>query len=367
LAGIQANSGVHAAIFALTIGFEHLRIAIKNGETAMHYVIIGCGAAGVSAASAIRRFDSSGSITLVSFEFQPFYVKPELPDFISGGIRHTSLRRSLKKLQSDPNCTIVSGKRVIKVLPDQNSVIFSDGNALSFNFLLIAAGARPALTQLLAKRREKLFLLRTAGDAVRLRNAAKQAKRAVVFGGGYTAVELLRALYKLNLHITFLTTQELFWTTGIAGAYSDVVMNRLSNSQIEVAMDEHLHDVLDVDGKSYRAVTSKGRELECDLVVVSMGLRPDVDFLEGSGIDLDKGVVVDEQLRTSVSNIYCAGDAAQVVDPKEKLNRINFGWLSAIRQGEVAGKNMAGKEAYYVRNEEPYFIELYGKPVMERW
>ncbi len=333
----------------------------------MHYVIIGCGAAGISATSAIRRFDSNGTITLVSFESQPFYVKPELPDFISGKIRRSTLRRSLKKIQDDSNCNILAGKRAVKVLPEQNRVIFSDGNTLSFNFLLIATGAKPALTPLLVKQREKLFLLRTFADAVRIRAAAKQAKRAVVFGGGYTAIEILRALYNLNLRLTLLTSQELFWTTGIASIYSDMVKNRLTNSQIEVAMDEHLHDILDVDGKSYRAVTSKGRELECDLVVVSMGLRPDIDFVEGSGINIDKGIVVDEQLRTNVSNIYCAGDVAQVIDPKAKLDRINFGWLSAIRQGEVAGKNMAGKEAYYVRNEEPYFIELYGKPVMERW
>lgn len=332
----------------------------------MHYVIIGCGAAGVSAASAIRRFDASGAITLVSYEFQPFYIKPELPDFISGKIRRTTLKR-FERIQKDPNCSILAGKRVVKVLPDQNSVIFSNGTTVSFDFLLIATGGKPALTPLLVRQRDKIFLLRTAADAARIRAAAKQAKRAVVFGGGYTAIELLRALHSLNLHLTLLTSQELFWTTGLGGVYTEVAMDRLNKSQIEVAMDEHLHDVLDVDGKSYRAVTSKGRELECDLVVVSMGFRPDTDLVEGSGINLDKGIVVDEQLRTNISNIYCAGDVAQVINPKDKIDRINFGWLSAIRQGEVAGKNMAGKEAYYVRNEEPYFIELYGKPVIERW
>ena len=93
---------------------------------------------------------------------------------------------------------------------------------------------------------------------------------------------------------------------------------------------------------------------------------PNVGFLEGSGVKAGAGVLVDEYLRTNVSNIYAAGDCAEVYDVNRRESRINFGWRSAIKQGQLAGENMAGGGKVYIRNAEDYFGLLYGTPLLER-
>ena len=113
--------------------------------------------------------------------------------------------------------------------------------------------------------------------------------------------------------------------------------------------------------------TNKGKKIQCQLIGAFLGLEPDIDFLADSGIKCDKGILVSEELRTNIANIYSSGDAAQVYDINKKLNRINFGWQSASAQGEIAGQNMAGENAVYISDEDKFFKKLYGPSFKEKW
>ena len=144
------------------------------------------------------------------------------------------------------------------------------------------------------------------------------------------------------------------------------ITDQLRSRGVKVHEGTEIADVNDVDGKNFEVVTAGGGTIRCHLIVVATERLPSVGFLEGSGVKAGAGVLVDEYLRTNVSNIYAAGDCAEVYDINRRESRINFGWRSAIKQGQLAGENMAGGGKVYIKNSEDYFGLLYGTPLLER-
>jgi len=331
----------------------------------MRYIIAGCGAAGLGAAKTIRDIDIKSEIVLISDEVNPFYIRPAICDYLSGELREQEML--YKDELASKDIILLNGKRVLKVLPGENSIILSNGDKEVYNFLLLAPGAKPKLPQNLLIHREKIFTLKTFADAYRIKERIQNTSRAVIFGGGYIAIELIRAFKRWGLEIIYLTKSDWFWPSNLTDISRDEIEKKLKDEEILVYMDEEINDIIDKNGKEYSVFTSRGREIQCQIICVSLGLTPDIDFLAGSRINCDKGILVSEELRTNIANIYAAGDAAQVYDINKKLNRINFGWQSASIQGEIAGQNMAGKNMVYISGEDRFFQKLYGKRLMERW
>jgi len=152
----------------------------------------------------------------------------------------------------------------------------------------------------------------------------------------------------------------------ISGEVESLVTGQLRSRGVKVHEGTEISDVIDVDGKNFDVVTAGGSTVRCQLIVVATERLPNISFLEGSGVKTGSGILVDEYLRTNVSNIFAAGDCAEVYDINRRESRINFGWRSAIKQGQLAGENMAGGAKVYIRNTEDYFGLLYGTSLLER-
>jgi nitrite reductase (NADH) large subunit len=334
----------------------------------MHYVIIGCGAAGLHAAKSIHVYDQAGDISLISYEFKPFYIKPALVDFLAGDVRpHSLLYRETSPLVTLDRVELLTGKRVRGVIPSANEIQFSNGETLSYTFLLIATGTRPRLDPSMMQHADKILTVNTFTDALRLRTRAQEANAVAVYGGGYRALELVRALYRKNIQVTYLTFSDRFWPLDLPGITAGDLRTKLKERDILLIEDDPIVDILDVDGATYRVITSLGREIDAQLIITALGAEPSVEFLDGSGVKIDRGILVAEDMRTNISNIYAAGDVAQVYDINRHLNRMNFGWLSAGEQGTMAGGNMAGRSDVYIPDEDTYFLQLYGKRLLDRW
>jgi NADPH-dependent 2,4-dienoyl-CoA reductase/sulfur reductase-like enzyme len=152
----------------------------------------------------------------------------------------------------------------------------------------------------------------------------------------------------------------------ISGDVEARVTDQLRARGVKVHEGTEIADVIDVDGKNFEVLTAGGGKVPCHLIVVATERLPNINFLGGSGVNSGAGILVDEYLRTNVSNIYAAGDCAEVFDVNRRENRINFGWRSALKQGQLAGENMAGGTKVYIKNAEDYFGLLYGTPLAER-
>ena len=333
----------------------------------MQYTIIGTGAAGRAALKEILRLDENADITLITQEIQSFYQRPFLADYLAAKTSLDDVYAPPGETEPDKRVTILTTKKVSEVVPKDNLLKFSDGSSHQYSFLLIAAGATSILGDL-ERFRGPVMTLRTLADAQRLRQEfAKRQPNVILFGGGYLAVELCRVMHALSVPFKFLSTEELFWPREIYELRADDIRTMLGNHGIDIHMNETIRDIIDLDGTSYRAFTSKGACLDCSVVVSVQGDRPNIDFLQGSGLQLDKGLLVNEELRTNIPNIYGAGDIAQVYDMNRDINRINFGWKSAARQGALAGQNLAGQDKVFIPTENDFFIDLLGKNYLERW
>lgn len=331
------------------------------------YVILGCGPAGCAAAKTIREEDPDAQITMVSREFSPFYLRPALADFVIGSVGARQLVRPDPDIAGDPRIEVRAGHRVHRVYPHESRVLFSDGTSLYFDRLLLATGASPRLSDYAARLRNKVHTLACHADAVRLaRLPIPKGSWVLVTGAGYTGVEVVRAFAGRGCQVVYLTTHTRFWSPRSPVARGDV-LRRLLSEKVEVLFDETVLDVLDLNGTEYRVITSSRRAIDVAAVCEARELMPSVDYLEGSGLVRDRGVVVDRELRTNFDNIFAAGDVAQVFDSEGNWHRVNFGWESAARQGAVAGHNLVHGAGAAVEGIDAYFQDLSGRALLHRW
>ena len=332
----------------------------------MRHLILGSGPAGIAAAKAARKMEKDAEVVIVTEEFAAPYLRPNLPDLISGEIDASAILDPQGKDLAGERITFKSGKRARRVDAAKNRILFSDGTEETFNFLCIATGGKPILPLGLMGSFGAFLTLNSLGDALRIKARALRSDVSVVFGPGYLGLEAARALRKLGQQVIWINPGLPRFGNPISGELEAKVSEKLRNNGVTIKEGTDIADVLDLDGRTYIVYTSGGEEILCQMVVVATERLPVVQFLEGSGVKTGTGILVDEYLRTNVSNIFAAGDCAEVFDINRRESRINFGWRSAMKQGALAGENMAGGGKLYIRNTEDYFGLLYGSPLLER-
>jgi len=332
----------------------------------MDYVIIGCGASGLMAAKTIRENDQDSDITLISSDLWPFYLKPVLADYIADQIDITRMAYFSADKIERLRIKVISGKRVRSIIPADNAIRFSDNSLYHYQYLLIATGSRPVVPADKYELLSSFQVLNSLSDAVRIKNQVLRSNKALVYGGGHNALEVLRAFHALKLDLAFLTDEEMFWESDHP-VPPDQVRTKLVQEKIDVHFDKDIVDIIDLDGESYRVITRDGVLFDTQLLVYTPRMEPNLDFVRGSGIEIDRGILVREDLRTSVPNVFACGDVAQFYDLNHKTNRINFGWTSASKQGQTAGLNMIGRDTVFISAKEEYFRQLYGKELLTRW
>ena len=332
----------------------------------MRHMILGSGPAGIAAARAARKTEKDAEVIVVTEEFAAPYLRPNLPDLIAGEIDPSAITDPQGKDLAAEGIEVRHGKRARRVDAARNRVLFSDGSEETYNFLCIATGGKPILPLALMGNFGSFLPLNSLGDALRIKARALRSDVSVVFGPGYLGLEASRAIRKLGQQVIWINPGLPRFGNPISGDLEAKVTEKLRNNGVTIKEGTDIADVLDLDGRTYIVYTSGGEEIRCQMVVVATERLPVVNFLEGSGVKVGAGILVDEYLLTNVSNIFAAGDCAEVFDINRRESRINFGWRSAMKQGQLAGENMAGRGKVYIRNTEDYFGLLYGSPLLER-
>ena len=333
----------------------------------MRYLIIGSGPTGVTAAKHVKEKDSEGEVVIATEEFHSLYFRPNLPELIYGDLDGRSIFSPLGKDTEEIGVTFEYGKRAKRVDTAKNRVLFTDGSALEYNFLLIASGASPALPSPFYPSEASYLTLNSLPDAVRIKKRALRSDRALVYGPGYLGIETSRAIRRLGLQVTWINPGLPRFGNPISGEVEVKAKKILQERGVTILDGADVADIIDMDGTSYRMYTTGGEKVDCTLVVLATERVPNIAFLEGSGIKTGTGVLVDEYLRTNVSNVFAAGDCAEILDVNKGMNRINFGWRSAKKQGELAGLNLSGKDMVFIKNQEDYFGLLVGTHILDRW
>ncbi len=332
----------------------------------MRYLILGSGPSGIAAAKAARQFDKDSEVILASEEHAAPYLRPLLPDIVSGERELPAIADPQGADLSELGIKRIGGKRARRVDAAKNRVTFSDGTEELYNFLCVATGGRPILPLALMGAPGSFLFLNSLGDAQRIRERAMRSDTTVVYGPGYLGIEAARAMRHLGNQVVWINPGLPRFGNPISGEVEARITEQLRSRGVKVHEGTEIADVLDLDGRNYEVLTAGGGTIRCQLIVVATERLPSIAFLGDSGVKAGTGILVDEYLRTNVSNIFASGDCAEVFDINRKESRINFGWRSAIKQGQLAGENMAGGGKVYIRNAEDYFGLLYGAPLQER-
>ncbi len=329
----------------------------------MKHVIIGNGGAGIRAAEVIRLRDAEAEITIVDNEPYRCYYRMMLPDFISGWKEMGSVFTVPESYYSDKRIHFLPACHVGSVDGTASTVTLTDGRELPYDRLLIASGAAPRKLDVPGGDLDGVVTLRTLDDALDIIERCKTVRSAVTLGGGLLGVELARSFKERGLSSTYLIREDRFWPQMLDAAGSGIVERLLGKKGVMLATEETIAEITGEGGKVTGVITSRGRTIEAQIVGVSVGVAPRIDYLEGSGLELNLGIRVDDHMRTKVADIFAAGDVAEAFDVVHNEHRINTSYMNARRQGEVAGINMAGGDEAQGGTIPFNLIRIYGLSV----
>ncbi|MBN2025308.1 MAG: NAD(P)/FAD-dependent oxidoreductase [Actinobacteria bacterium] len=308
----------------------------------MHYLIIGNGGAGLRAARTIRKRDREGAITIVDEEPHPCYYRMRLPDYISGWRERDTVFVVEEDFYAENGIEFRRNTRVTAVRPDEHEVLLDAGGTISYDRLLIAAGARPRELSCRGSGFDGVVYLRTLDQAEDIIRRGKAAQNAVALGGGLLGVEMARAFNELGLNTHYLIREDRFWPQMLDASGSALVEKVLEEKGIMLHKEEGIDEIEGEGGRVAAVTTTAGKRYDADIVGIAIGVVSNLEFLEGSGLETGRGILVDEHLRASRPDIYADGDIAQALDVASGEYRLVTSWLNTQRQGQIAGVNMSG-------------------------
>ena len=305
----------------------------------MRYAIVGGGIAAVSAVKAIREYDPAGHITVISEEEHCFYYRPMTPLLIKGDRERDELLHNMRGI----DIHMVHG-RAASLDPEQREITLQDGTRVEYDRLLIATGSSPRVPDIPGIREANVHYLRTLADAQGLREAAHGAKRAVILGGGFVGIKKAEALAHLGLSVTVVEQQSHILLPRLDREAAAMVAARLEARGVTFILNETVSEILP-GGKGVKLAS--GQQLDCDFVCIAVGVQPNIGWLKGSGLAVEKALVVDANLQTSREGVYGAGDVVQIRDLVTGRPVVSGLWSNAVEMGKIAGANMAGGKIRY--------------------
>ncbi|MEK9147151.1 MAG: FAD-dependent oxidoreductase [Patescibacteria group bacterium] len=310
-------------------------------------LIVGGSAAGTTAAEVIRSLKPESSITIVTDENHEQYSRVLLPHYI----RHKVTREQgfLKKPEwyQDKLIELIKGTKVTKLDSKGHKVTLSSGEEYQYGKLLIAIGGYVVKLKVPGADLTNILYMRTIEDADRIIEAASKSKKAVIVGGGFIGLEFCSG-FKMNgvEEVTVLVREPYYWEGKLDEESSKVLVNTLGKNGVTVLVNEEVEKFVG-DGKVKSVVTKSGKTFEVDVVGVGIGIKSNLSWLEGSGIEINRAIVTNEYLETNLPDVYAAGDCAEFYDVTFDRKHIMGNWANATSQGSAVGKTMAGVKTVF--------------------
>lgn len=313
------------------------------------YLIVGNGAAGVTAAETIRGLDRDGEIVVVSAESHPMYSRPGLAYVIINEVPAYQVIARTRQWYADQRIKLIHSP-AIKLNRATQSVNLADGTLLLYDKLLIATGARAVPAPYPNGDLDGVVYLDTLDGTRHLLKKAKRARRAIIVGGGITALEMTEGIAHQGVDTHYFLRRGRLWSRVFNETEAKILERKMHHHGITIHYNTDVSDLIgNWRGRVKAAQLKNGALFKCDLFGVGIGVRPQLDLVAESGLDTDRGILVDEYLRTSDPHIFAAGDCAQIYDRWSGRHLLDSLWPSAVASGRAAGQNMAGTPTPYIK------------------
>ena len=304
----------------------------------MKVVIIGNGVAGVTAARTIRERDREARIVIFSDEGYHYYPRPRLIEFLAGAIEEHQLFFYPDEWYRERNIEVHLAAKVTAIDAGRRTVTLGDGHSVDYDRLLLATGGRPNVPPVKGVEQEGVFTLRRLDDALRIKQRAARGARAVVVGGGLLGLESARALQGLGLHVSVLQIGGRLLPAQLDDEGGEMLLRQIEAQDIHVILNAAAASI-GGNGSVAGVELEDGRQLEASLVLISAGIRSNVELAKTAGLAVNKGIVADQRLLTSAPDVYAAGDVAEVG------NRVYGIIPAAVDQARVAADSILGAQS----------------------
>ncbi|MCG2822991.1 MAG: FAD-dependent oxidoreductase [Desulfobulbaceae bacterium] len=305
------------------------------------YLIIGNGVAGTTAAEAIRKQDPAGSVTILSEEDIPFYYRIRLNEFIAGEVSEDKLIAKKKAWYQEQRIELRLNTRIARLEAAAKQLTTGSGEKLSFDRLLLATGSHSFLPPIEGIDRQGVFALRHIKDARAILAQAGKSEEVILIGGGLLGLEAGNALRRLGKQVTVVEFFPRLLPRQLDSKGAKRLQKLMEKMGFAFRLSAMTKTITHSTGKVDGIVLEGGDTLPGQMVIVSAGVRANLELAQSGGLACDKGVTVNDRLETSANGIYAAGDVA------EHRGVVSGIWPAAMQQGRVAGANMAGGEAAY--------------------
>ncbi|OGW57281.1 MAG: pyridine nucleotide-disulfide oxidoreductase [Nitrospirae bacterium RBG_16_43_8] len=319
----------------------------------MKYIIIGNGVAGTTAAINIRKIDHEGEITILSDEAYPFYSRIRLVEYISGDTDENGLVIYKDAWYEKNNIKLLLNTPVSEIDKNKKEVITHSGHILKYDTLLIAAGGLSFVPPIAGSDKKGVFTLKTIKDAIEIKKYAEQSKRVVLIGGGVLGLEIGNSLRKTGHSVFVVEFFPRLLPRQMDKEGAEILKTQMEKTGFafflgaktrEITGDENIKSII-LDG---------GTIIECDMVIISAGVKPNAELADKLGIKCNKGIPVNDALETEINDIYAAGDIAE-------HRGVCYGiWPAAEEQGKIAGINMAGGSSIYIGTLPSNILKIAG-------
>jgi len=325
------------------------------------YVIVGNSAGGMAAARSIRKVDASGSILMLSDERYPAYSRPLIAKHLSEGKSVDRMRLAPPSFYDEMRIDVRLATKAVALDSAAHVLRTDDGNEILWEQLLLATGSTPVVPPVPGSERAGVFTFTTFDDAMRIAAHLPAVERAVIVGGGFIGLSAADALRKRKIDVTIVEMLPRVLAGMLDETASAMVEEAATDAGVRIMTGRRVESINSdsLTGRTVSSVTlDGGARLPCEIVIMAVGVRARTDLVDGI-VDIDRGILVDEYMRTSVPDVYSCGDACKTHDYVRGSQGVIAVWPNAVAGGAVAGSNMAGAAQVYdgatTLNALPYF------------
>lgn len=326
------------------------------------YAIIGNSAAGLAAIESIRRVDQSSKIVNISSQPQRPYSRCLLSYYLSGQYDKDILYIRPEDYYKKYDTEVLLNTAVTGADIKNKTLEISGKKKISFDKLLIATGASAKFVNIKGADKKGVFVLRTLEDADGILGMLPNVKEACILGGGLIGLRAAYALKRRGAGVHVIVKSEHIFSQMLDAEAADIMRQHLEINGIEISTGL---EAVEISGKDSvdGVILDDGNRLDCQLIIIGKGVAANLEIVRGQ-VKTDMGILADERLETDKKDIYAAGDAAQTYDVLEEKNSVNQIWPAAIRQGKIAGLNMAGEEMKYEGSYGANSLDFFDLAVM---
>ncbi len=309
----------------------------------MNYVIIGNSAAAVGTIAGIREIDSTGKITVISDEKYHTYSRPLISYWLQGKVSDKNIYYRDPDFYEKNGVETVLGKKVVKIDTANKSVILDDGLAVPYDKLMVATGSKPFVPPMNGLDKVHYHTFMSYDSVKAIRSEIKDGMNVLIIGAGLIGLKAAEALHEYNANITVVDM-------------ADRILPSILDVRAGMKMQKHIEskDVKFILGTSadefteHSARLKNGMNVDFDMLIIAVGVRPNTELVADAGGRVERGIITDVTQKTSLDDVYAAGDCTVSHDASSDTDKILALLPNAYMQGEVAGKNMAGREFRYV-------------------